>query len=245
VAAKTSGTMSVPIATYERSAWRNAARTFCQRHRTPLILGLAGWRDEEHTEDTSARLTALESAIASQLRAFERDIEMASRGRPPASSAGTLTASSFLTVVQDLLTFAVETWQTDKYRAARTIDQQSDHMDFYAATLFRHEPSRQLKVRRDGDPPMQLRHLADPAARRAALWLVLQVIWYIPAGPRRLALRLGDTPQDQFFGPPRHSGWPWLTQHASSWPIQYRERHWHGFVEAADTLKVQVTPLKG
>jgi hypothetical protein len=54
---------------------------------------------------------------------------------------------------------------------------------------------------------MQLRHLADPAARRAALWLVLQVIWYVPSGPARLALRLGVTPQDEFFGSRRHAGW--------------------------------------
>jgi hypothetical protein len=53
----------------------------------------------------------------------------------------------------------------------------------------------------DGKRPMQLRQLADPAARRAALWLVLQVNWYIPSGPPRRALRLGDTPQDAFLDP--------------------------------------------
>ena len=210
------------IATYERSAWRNAAHTFCQRHRTPLILGRPGWREEERTEDsddTSPRLTALESAIAGQISAFERAIESALRGRAPASAAGTLTANGFLIVVQDLLSFAAETWQTESYRSARTIDQHASHMDFYAATLFHHDPVRGLKVRCDGDSPIQLRHLADPASRRTALWLVLQVIWYIPSGVGRLALRLGDTPQDQFFGSKRHSGWPWLTERASAWPI--------------------------
>jgi hypothetical protein len=49
---------------------------------------------------------------------------------------------------------------------------------------------------------MQLRDLADPAARRAAPWLVLQVISYIPSGPPRLALRLGGyTPGRVFWIP--------------------------------------------
>jgi hypothetical protein len=74
---------------------------------------------------------------------------------------------------------------------------------------------------------------------------VLQVIWYVPSGPPRLALRLGVTPQDEFFGSRRHAGWAWLTERALTWPDQYRARHWHGFIDVADTLKVQLTPLKG
>lgn len=236
------------IATYERSAWRNAAHTFCPHHRTPLILERRKWDEDqliEDSEEVSPTLTALESAIARQIRGFELDIEGALRGRPPVSAAGTLTASTFLMVAQDLLSFAVENWQIKEPRAARTINQQADHMNRYAATLFRHEPVRGLRVRCDGAPPIQLRHLADPAARRAALWLVLQVIWYIPSGVGRLELRLGDTPQDSFFGYQCHAGWAWLTERARAWPIRYRRRHWHGFVEDADNLKVQVTPLKG
>jgi len=180
-----------------------------------------------------------------QLRAFECDIEEAWRGRAPASSAGTLTANDFLIVAQDLLTFAATHWETDSHRDERTIDQQAGHMDFHAPTLFRYETLRRLRWRGDAEQPMQIRHLADPAARRAALWLVLQVIWYVPAEQPRLALRLGDTPQDCFFGSRPHSGWKWLTQRAGAWPLRYRQRHWHGFVDAADTLMGQVTPLKG
>jgi hypothetical protein len=80
------------IATYERSAWRNTAHTFCQRHRVPLILGRPGWREEERTEDSddsSLPLTALESAIAGQISAFESAIERALRGQAPANAAGT------------------------------------------------------------------------------------------------------------------------------------------------------------
>ncbi len=235
------------LATYERSAWRNAARTFCPRHRTPLTLKRYGWREKElneDAEDTTPPLTALEVAIARQVREFEQDIAGALRGRAPTSAAGTLTASAFLMIAQDLLSFAVETWEIKGPRSARTIDQQADQMNRHAATLFRHEPARGHRVRCDGSPPIQLRHLADPAARRAALWLVLQVIWYIPSG-ERLALRLGDTPQDSFFGYPCHAGWAWLTERASAWPTRYRRRHWHGFVEDAHNLKAQVTPLKG
>jgi len=199
----------------------------------------------EYAENASPPLTDLESAIARQIRGFELDIAGALRGRSPVSAAGTLTASSFLSVAQDLLSFAVEIWQTERSRSVRTIHQQANEMNFHASTLFRHDTAPGRTIRCDGDPPIQLRHLADPAARRAALWLVLQVIWYVPSGAGRLALRLGDTPQDSFFGSVSHSGWAWLTERARSWPIRYRRRHWHGFVDDADNLKVQVTPFKG
>jgi len=55
------------IATYERSAWRNAARTFCQRHRAPLILGIAAVPGDEGREEAATPLTELETAIAVQL----------------------------------------------------------------------------------------------------------------------------------------------------------------------------------
>lgn len=211
-------------------------RTFCPHHHTPLILKRHGWREEdpdEDSEDTSSPLTVLESAIAEALC-----------GGVPVSAAGTLTANDFLIIVQDLLSFAVETWEIKGPRSARTIDQQAGQMNRHAAILFRHEWARGYRVRCDGIAPIQLRHLADPAARRAALRLVLQVIWYIPSG-ERLALRSGDTPQDSFFGYPCHAGGAWLTERARAWPIGYRRRHWHGFVEDADNLKVKVRPLKG
>jgi hypothetical protein len=114
-----------------------------------------------------------------------------------ANAAGALTASGFLTVVQDLLSFAVETWRTDKYRAVRTIDQQAGHMGFYAARLFQHEPACELKVRPDDGQPIQLRHMADPATRRATLWLVLQthlVYTHRPAAPRTSTATCATSP---------------------------------------------------
>jgi hypothetical protein len=43
----------------------------------------------------------------------------------------------------------------------------------------------------------------------------------------------------------RHSGWARLPERASAWPLRYRKRHWHGFVDVTDTLKGQLTRLKG
>jgi hypothetical protein len=62
---------------------------------------------------------------------------------------------------------------------------------------------------------------------------------------RSFALRLGVTPRDVFFGSRRHAGWAWLTERALAWPDRYRWRHWHGFDDVTDTLKVQLTPLEG
>ncbi len=48
------------------------------------MLGRPEWREEqliEDSEDMSPTRTALESAIASQIRGFKRDIEGALRGR--------------------------------------------------------------------------------------------------------------------------------------------------------------------
>jgi hypothetical protein len=46
----------------------------------------------------------------------------------------------------------------------------------------------------------------DPAFRRAAIWLTLQVI-ACPAPPARLnAMRLGRSPQVDFLGPWQHEG---------------------------------------
>jgi len=50
-----------------------------------------------------------------QLIRFEAQNEAAWRGRAPEDAGGTLNATEFLLVVQDLLTFAVESWDTDTF----------------------------------------------------------------------------------------------------------------------------------
>jgi hypothetical protein len=44
-----------------------------------------------------------------------------------------------------------------------------------------------------------------------------------------LALRLGYTAQDDFFGSRRHAGWTWLATQAREWPTPYRTDFWAGF----------------
>ncbi len=107
---------------------------------------------------------------------FESQIRVAWRGNVPVEVGGTLTAGEFLRVVQDLLTLAVGRWDADRFPRTQTVEQQAYHLGFHAPTLFPCHQLKRTKYCHDGQQPMQIRHLADPAARRAALWLVLQVI---------------------------------------------------------------------
>ncbi len=233
------------IAAYERLIWRNAAHTICRHHAAPLVLEVVARSGEGAEEASPVELTVLERNLVAHLMRFESQIRGAWRGNAPVEAAGTLTAGEFLRVVQDLLTFAVGRWDAGRFPRAQTVEQQAYHLGLHAPALFPCHQLKRSKYCHERHQPMQLRHLADPAARRAALWLVLQVIWYVPSGPPRLALRLGVTPQDEFFGSRRHAGWAWLTERALAWPARYRARHWHGFGDVTDALKVQLTHLKG
>jgi hypothetical protein len=79
------------------------------------------------------------SSIGAQIFAFERDIGCALRGIAPARAGGTLTAREFLMMLQDLLTFTVERWETPEKRTARTLDQHAMYMRSLALTLFDNE----------------------------------------------------------------------------------------------------------
>jgi hypothetical protein len=96
------------IGPYERLQWRNAAQTICRRHAVPLVLDVANRSGEGAEADFSIKLTVLEQTLVAQLMRFESQIRAAWRGHVPTEAAGTLTASEFLRVVQDLLTFAVQ-----------------------------------------------------------------------------------------------------------------------------------------
>jgi hypothetical protein len=97
------------------------------------------------------------------------------------------TSKTFFRVVEDLLTVALGRWDAGRFPRAQLVEQQTYHLEFHAPTLFPRHQVKRSKYCHERHQPMQLRHLADPAARQAALWLVLQVIWYIPSGPTRLA----------------------------------------------------------
>jgi hypothetical protein len=210
-----------------------------------LVQLISAAREYSNEGRSATLLTTLEKAVSAQIFAFERDIGCALRGIAPARAGGTLTAGEFLMVLQDLLTFAVERWGTPEKRTARTLDQHAMFMQSLARTLFDNEHHRKAIARPRADGRLQLRHIAGPASRRAALWLVLEVVWYVPAPRPRIALRLGETPQDQFFGSVPHAGWDWLRRQAQAWPAAYRERHWQGFVDASDTSKGTVDINEG
>jgi hypothetical protein len=79
-------------------------------------------REHSGVGPSIAPLTTLEKAVSAQIFAFERDIGCALRGIAPTRAEGTLKAGEFLMVLQDLLTFAVERWETPEKRTARTLD---------------------------------------------------------------------------------------------------------------------------
>jgi hypothetical protein len=84
---------------------------------------------------------------------------------------------------------------------------------------------------------LTLAQIANPATRRAVLWLVMEVI-QVPRAPRpSQTLRLGYSAQDDFFGTMPHDGWEWLTTQARAWPMAYRSLYWPGFDADGDRLK--------
>src|ERR1700716_4026671 len=86
---------------YERAAWREAARSFCLRHRTPLVQAASIPQDIEDCDHMLLRLLDLEDLVAAQLIKFERDIERAYRGLAPPALEVVLTAAEFLQVLSD------------------------------------------------------------------------------------------------------------------------------------------------
>ena len=75
-------------------------------------------------------------------------------------------------------------------------------------------------------------HLIDPAVRRAAIWLTLQVI-ACPAAPAQLnVLRLRRSPHVDFLGPWQHEGIAWLTDRSKAWLAEYYVRCWKPFMVA-------------
>jgi hypothetical protein len=159
------------IAAYERLIWRNSSHTICQCHAAPLVRIVAARSGEGAEEVSPIELTDLERNLLVHLMRFESQIRGALRGNVPVEAAGTLTAGEFLRVVQDLLTFAVARWDADPFPQAQTIEQQAYHLGSHAPTLFPRHQLKRTKYCHDRHQPTQLRHLADPAARRAALWL--------------------------------------------------------------------------
>ena len=83
----------------ERAVWRLATRSFCPRHRTPLIQLRTLPADTAECDRLVPGLSEIERVVAEQILDFERDIARAYRGIAPPTLQQTLTAAEFLQVL--------------------------------------------------------------------------------------------------------------------------------------------------
>jgi hypothetical protein len=131
---------------------------------------------------------------------FEASVARAFDGVALRQSTETLNAAQFLQVLNDLSTFAVEPWDTENHRTTSSSEQHSRQLSSQCSHLFDYRRPRRNTFSRRVTQRLTLNRIADPAMRRAALWLVTQVIWLHPTPRPRHALRLGFSAQDEFFG---------------------------------------------
>jgi hypothetical protein len=182
-------------------------------------------------------LNDLEQIVLAELMEFEASISRAFVGIVPRQFNQTLNAAQFLQILNDLSTFAVELWNTENYQTTSSLDQHARLMARHCPHLFGYRRPRRGSFSRPKTGRLTLRQIADPAMRRAALWLVMQVIRLPPTPRPRHALRLGYSAQDEFFGDRRHDGWAWLTNQAHAWPAAYRAYYWEGLADPGDSFK--------
>lgn len=233
---------------YERAGWRLTTLTFCPQHRTPLVLleSMALCESElAECDQQQAPFSDLEIAVASELLAFEHEIVAATRGIAPKNLNDTLNAAEFLDVLMDLTTFVVGIWPAENNRSTSCLEQHTSRIRQHACNLFSCRRPRGQRHARWPPEQLQLNGIADPATRRAALWLVMHVIRLPPTPRPKHALRLGFTAQDDLFGSIAHEGWGWLKDQAQRWPAAYREHYWEGFVRSSPTSKGTSPTFKG
>ena len=233
---------------YERTVWRLATYTFCTRHRTPLVAVESisqNIQDIEYCKRDALVLNDLEQIVAAQIFEFEREIARAFRGIAPPHFEQTLTTAGFLQLLLDLSTFVVEFWDVDMtHTVASSLDQHAALLT-HCSHLFSCRRPKRFSHLRANQRHASLARIANPATRRAALWLVMQVIRLAPTPRPTHALHLGYTAQDDFFGSRRHAGWAWLAAQAREWPAPYRTHFWAGFEGPDDTLKGTNDSLEG
>ncbi len=205
---------------YERALWRLGTCTFCTRHRTPLIHidDLAPViEDLDRYAETVLTLSDLERIVGAQLFEFEREICRAFRGIAPSHFDGTLTATGFLLVLRDLTDFTVHQWRIDGASGvSSSLDQYSWLQKRNCSSLFRCRRPKRFACDWSNSEVASLAQIPDPSTRRAALWLVMQVIRAPPTPRPAHALHLGLSVQDAFFGDRPHAGWPWLAAQAKA-----------------------------
>jgi hypothetical protein len=235
--------IQVGAAPYERSLWRLAARTVCSTHRCGLRISKNLPSTAEQCEWLIEPMTELELAVIDELIRFERLVAAARRGSTIKLGDTVLVADSFVSIFRDLTTYCIESWDTRDYRRVCLIERQLMRLGGHATRLFNRE--RKHRAPRLGrDQHQELIHMTDPAVRRAAIWLTLQVI-ACPAPPARLnAMRLGRSPQVDFLGPWQHEGLAWLTNRARSWPADYHAQCWEQFLPPSAINEGTVPSIK-
>jgi hypothetical protein len=165
--------------TYERAAWRLATRSFCPRHRIPLTQLRTLPTDTAECDRLVPQLTDIEKTVAEDIIDFERDIARAHRGVAPPTLQKTLTATEFLQVLQDLTTFAVERWHVEHHPTASSLEQHARILTRHGPNLFDYHV-RKRSWHLGPNRHVSLAHIPDPAIRRAAIWLAMEVIDFLP-----------------------------------------------------------------
>ena len=213
---------------YERSLWRLATRTVCLSHRCCLRIAKQLPATAEQCEWLIEPMTELELAVIDELIRFERLVGAARRRGIITLGGITLTADSFVSIFRDLTTYCIENWDTHDYRRVCLVERQVMRLGGHVTRLFNRERKHRAPHRRRNEN-QGLIHVTDPAVRRLAIWLTLQVI-ACPAPPARLSvMRLGRAPHVDFLGPWEHEGFAWLANRAQNWPADYRTRCWPQF----------------
>jgi hypothetical protein len=173
-------------------------------------------------------MTELELAVIDELIRFERLVGAARRRGIITLGGITLTADSFASIFRDLTTYCIENWDTYDYRRICLVERQVMRLGGHVTRLFNRERKHRAPHPRRNEN-QGLIHVTDPAVRRLAIWLTLQVI-ACPAPPARLSvMRLGRAPHVDFLGPWEHEGFAWLANRAQNWPADYRTRCWPQF----------------
>jgi hypothetical protein len=220
------------VAPYERSLWRLAIRTVCPIHRCCLRIAKSLPASVEQCQWLIQIPTEHETAVIGALVRFERIVATACGGTTIHIGDIALDGEAFLTIFRDLTTYCVESWDTKDYRRICLAERQVGRLPGFATSIFNRERKQHLQRLGIGKRH-ELAHFADPAVRRVAIWLVLQVI-SCPAPPAPMnALRLGTAPHIDFFGPWHHHGLSWLAERAQHWPPQYFARCWEPFLPSS------------
>jgi hypothetical protein len=228
---------------YERSLWRLSTRTVCPTHRCCLRIDKRLPATAEQCECLIEPMTELELAVINELIQLERLVGAARRGSTITLGGITLTADSFVSIFRDLTTYCIENWDARDYRRICLVERQVMRLGGHVTRLFNRERRHRAPHRRQNEN-QGLIHVTDPAVRRLAIWLTLQVIAY-PAPPARLSvMRLGRSPQIDFLGPWQHEGFAWLADRAQNWPADYRARCWPEFLAPSAINEGTVPSIK-